>query len=156
MVFGNKQFRTYEFVSSRAYETARTYLAQRAKQEKFHKGHPCSEETRRKLSLAVRGFKHTEEAKRKMKGRPSRWKGKHLPEEMRRKISATLKGRKFSEERKIKMRGRVDSVETRMKKSASHKGLSVGKRWWNNGTVNVFSRTCPAGFSAGMKPRKSR
>lgn len=154
MVFGNKQFRTYEFVSSRAYESARTYLAQRAKQGKFHKGHPCSEETKRKISMKLKGFKHSEEAKRKMKGRPSCWKGKHLPEEIRRKISATLKGRPLSEETKAKRWGRVDSVETRMKKSVSHKGIYVGNKWWNNGVVNVFSKTCPAGFYAGMKPRR--
>lgn len=43
-------------------------------------------------------------------------------------------------------RGKKRTAETRKKMSESQKGL----RWFTNGEVNSYSRTCPDGFRPGM------
>lgn len=85
------------------------------------KGHPTSEETRRKMSDAQRGISrrpHTEEEKRKI-GEAS--KGHKLSEESRQKISKARKGIVFSPETIRKMseakKGRQLSDETKQKMS---------------------------------------
>lgn len=59
-------------------------------------GKPHSEETKRKISDTLKGKTHSEEAKRKMRGR-------HLSEETKRKLSEAHKGKTHSEETKRKM-----------------------------------------------------
>ena len=101
------------------------------------KGKTLSEEHRRKLSEAKKGRpscmlgkKHSEETKRKMKG-------KHLSEETRRKLSESHKGNKHSEETKKKMseshkgkniwmKGKHLSEETKKKMSEALKGKPSG------------------------------
>ena len=75
-------------------------------------GVPC-EETRRKISIASKGKKISEEQKKKlsekMKGRTSPMKGKPMSDEAKKKIGEANKGKTLSE-------------ETRKKLSESHKG----------------------------------
>lgn len=77
---------------------------------------PHSEEAKRKISVANKGYRHTKEAKQKIseagKGRVPWNKGKKCPhsEEIKRKISeankgkpSPFKGKKLSKEHKIKV-----------------------------------------------------
>ena len=83
----------------------------------------CSEETKRKISKALKGHKHSEETKRKI-GDGNR--GKILTIETRQKISAGNKGKIITNETKRKMskaqKGRRITEETRQKMSKAHKG----------------------------------
>ena len=103
-----------------------------------------SEETRQKLSKALKGKHRSEETKRKIseskKGQPGTWKDKHLPEETRKKISEANKGREFSEEHKRRLsearkgkepwnKGKQHSEEIRKKISEANKGKTA----WNKG-----------------------
>lgn len=76
----------------------------RKKLSEAMKGKPKSEEHRRKLSDAGKGKKHLEETKRKIS---ETTKGKKLSEETKRRMSVAKKGKKLgplSEERKRKLR----------------------------------------------------
>lgn len=73
------------------------------------KGHKRSEETRRKISEAQTGKKLSEETRRKIS---EVQKGKKLPEETRKKISKALQGIKRSD-------------ETRKKVSEARKGIKL-------------------------------
>ena len=57
-------------------------------------------------------------------------KGKHLSEEMKKKMSEAARNR---------------PEETRKKLSA----VSKGKRWYNNGEINIRAKECPPGFIPG-------
>lgn len=94
------------------------------------KGKHHTEETKQKIKKAKKGYHHSEETRKKMsesqKGRPSPMKGKHLSEEHRRKISENhkgMEGKHFSEESKKRMseahKGIKQSIETREKCSRS-------------------------------------
>ena len=83
----------------------------------FGKTH--SEETRQKMSEALKGKKHTEESRRKMS--ESR-KGKHHTEATRRKMSESLKGRHSPR------KGVTLSEETRRKMSDAAKRRWAKKR----------------------------
>lgn len=60
-----------------------------------NKGKHLSDECKRKLSLAIKGYKHTEEARKKIS---LARKGKPLSEKNRKGISEGLKGHTYSEE----------------------------------------------------------
>ena len=67
-------------------------------------------------------------------------KGKHLSEEQKKKIGEAKKGKHLSEETKKKMR-------------EAKKGKNIwtkGKRWFNNGKINVRAKECPDGFVPGQ------
>ena len=70
-----------------------------------------TDETRRKISVAMMGRKPSEEARRKMSESK---KGKPLPEETRRKMSEARKGKPLPE-------------ETRRKMSISHGGTGISQ-----------------------------
>ncbi len=84
-------------------------------------GHPCSEETKRKMSKAHKNI--SEETKRKIS---KAQKGKVIPEETRKKISKSLTGRKMSEETKKRMskaqKNKKHTEETKRKISEAHMG----------------------------------
>jgi hypothetical protein len=74
-------------------------------------------------------------------------KGKHLSEEMKKKMSEAKKGHLVSEATRNKMSeaARNRPEETRKKLSA----VSKGKRWYNNGEINIRAKECPPGFIPG-------
>lgn len=82
-----------------------------------------SDETRVKISDALKGHPVSEEFREKMRIIST---GKHLSEEAKRKVSEASKGRKMSEETKQKLsslrKGVPLSEETKRKLSESHKG----------------------------------
>jgi hypothetical protein len=107
-----------------------------------------SEDSKTKMSLSHKGFKHTEETKKKLslllKGRPSSLKGTKRSKEFRRKVSLAKIGNKnpffgkhHTEESKKKISlvgignkyslGRYPSEETRKKLVISHTGKHTAK-----------------------------
>ena len=91
-----------------------------------------SEETKKKLSDARKGKRLSEETKKKM--------SKPKSEEHKKKLSAAKKGKTSN------MKGKHLSEEAKNKISESRKG----KRWYNNGKINIMSKKCPEGFAHGM------
>lgn len=81
--------------------------------EGFRRGRlPMSEEQKKKIAAKVTGFKHTEEAKRKIsaaakavpfESRSKSHKGLHKSEQHKQKIAKSLMGHKVTEKSKIKM-----------------------------------------------------
>ncbi len=68
------------------------------------KGYKHTNETKRKISEALKGKKLSEETRMKMSENNARfWKNKKLTEEHKKKLSLSLMGRKLSEEIKRKM-----------------------------------------------------
>ncbi len=101
-------------------EEHRKKLSEAAKRRKKEKH---SEETKKKISKALKGKKHSEETKRKMSESHS---GKKHTEESKKKMSEAKKGMKHSEETKRKMsevqKGRKISEEHRVKLSIAGGG----------------------------------
>lgn len=95
------------------------------------KEHSVSEETRKKISESN-------------KGKHGYWKGKHLSEEHKRRIGEAERGNQH-------MKGKHMSEESRNKMSETAKLSKARKErhWYNNGTKNILSKTCPEGFVSG-------
>lgn len=78
-------------------------------------GHPCSEETKKKISAANKGNQYS-------KGRP-------VTERMRQRLSEVHKGKTISEEQKARIseanKNRIITEETRKKISKIHKGKKL-------------------------------
>ena len=112
---------------------------------------------------STRGYKHTEETRKKMREHHANVSGENGP----------MYGKKHSEETRKKMRehhadvsgennpfygnhslagknnpmyGKKHSEETRKKMSDAFKGM----HWYNNGIVQMQSFECPIGFTKGM------
>ena len=100
----------------------------RRKMSEALKGKPRSKEIRRKISEAHKGKTHSEESRKNMS---ESQKGKTFSEETRRKISETRKGKTFSEETKRKMsevkKGKTFSEEHKRKLSESQKGKTLSE-----------------------------
>jgi len=96
------------------------------------KGYKHTEETKRKMSKALKGRVISEQQKRKVS---EVHKGKIVSKETRCKMSEAHKGKKFSEEHKRKMsevqKGKKHSEETKQKISEAGKGKKNGS--WNGG-----------------------
>ena len=80
-------------------------------------------------------------------------KGKHLSEETKKKLSEANKN--ISEETRKKMSEAHKNIseETRKKIREAHKGKNIwtrGRRWYNNGKINIRAKECPPGFVPGI------
>ena len=95
------------------------FLTQTDHRRLHHLGKHLSEETRKKMSEALKGEK-------------CYIFGKRLSEETRKKMSESKKGKHLSE-------------ETRTKLSEAIKC----KHWYNNGVKSIRAKTCPDGFVPG-------
>jgi len=95
----------------------------RRKMSEALKGKPRSKEIRRKISEAHKGKTHSEESRRNMS---ESQKGKTFSEETKRKLSEAKKGKTFSEETKRKLseakKCKTHSEEHKRKNSEAHKG----------------------------------
>ena len=94
------------------------------------------------------------------KGKQGYWKGKTGPNkgkqfsaEARIHMSEAMKGKYTGENHP--MYGKKHSDEARRKMSESHKGKHIGntatkgKRWFNNGKINIRAKERPDGFTPG-------
>ena len=110
---------------------------------KAMKGHPVSEESKKKNMEAHKGKHLSEETKKKMreahKGKPSPNKGKKLSKETKKKLSEANKGKQGPN------KGKHFSEETKNKLSLQR----TGRHWFNNGKENKFCFECPPGFIPG-------
>ena len=97
----------------------------RRKMSEALKGKPRSKEIRRKMSEAHKGKTHSEKSRRNMS---ESQKGKTFSEETKRKLSEAKKGKTHSEETKRKLseakKGKTFSEEHKRKLSESQKGKS--------------------------------
>ena len=113
-------------------------------------GAVVSDETRRKMSEALKGKPRSKEIRRKIS---ESHKGKTHSEESRRNMSESQKGKTFSEETKRKLsesqKGKNHSEEPRRKLSEARNG----KKWWNDGCGNCKRMVeCPGdGWRLGRK-----
>ena len=101
-------------------------------------GGSCSEETRRKISKTLTGYVHSDETRRKLKGRTPWNKGGIHSEETRRKISKSNKSKHPEVRRKISEshKGKTLSEGHRQKISAATRGENnprYGQPGWNRG-----------------------
>ena len=106
----------------------------RSEHEVLHKkGKKRSEETRRKMSEAM----------------------KNISEETRRKMSEAKKGNKYSlgKKRSDEAKKKIGAAKKGKKHSAEHNkkigAASIGKHWYNNGKETRFCFECPDGFIPG-------
>jgi group I intron endonuclease len=117
-------------------------------------GIPC-EETRKRMSLAQLGKKHTEESKEKMRLNNL---GKKLTQETKDKIGAAHKGKKTGAETKKKMSlaqiGKKHSAETRKKISEVQKGKKVSDE--TKEKIRVAQTGKPLSAKAKQKISKAR
>ena len=122
----------------------------RRKMSEALKGKPRSKEIRRKISEAHKGKTHSEKSRRNMS---ESQKGKTFSEETKRKLSEAKKGKTHSEETKRKLseakKGKTFSEEHKRKLSEANKG----RKWWNDGCGNRKRMLeCPGdGWRLGRK-----
>lgn len=107
-----------------------------------------SEETRRKIGEKNRHHRRTiEEKKRLSEAAKKQWES----EDFRKRYSEQRKGNfHLSEEHNRKLQSASHSEETNRKRVESIRG----KRHYNNGVIEVFSRECPDGFVYGKLKKK--
>lgn len=98
----------------------------------FKKGRKqvISEETRKKLSLAMKGVKRGPNPEHSL-----RMRGRKLSEEHKLKLLLSRKGKKWSEETRKKAMGRICSFETRLKIS---KANSKENHWNWKGGISAY------------------
>ena len=104
----------------------------------WNKGIPCSEESKKKISEALKGREHSEEWKRKINENSTKFSGHHHSEESRKKISESEKGhrpyfcrpRTKEEKRKIseKLKGRKLNLSDEERLARSEKAKEMSRR----------------------------
>lgn len=77
-----------------------------------------------------------------------------MSDEVKKKHSIALKGKSKSYPAWNKGKRGIYSEETLRKISEGSKGRMLGRHWYNNGTINVCTYSCPEGFALGMLPLK--
>jgi 5-methylcytosine-specific restriction endonuclease McrA len=88
------------------------------------KGHVHSEETKKKISQTLRGKKHTEERKRNISkakiGKPGSWQGRKHSKASKEKMSVASKGRNVGE-KSYWWRGGITSINQIIRHSVEYK-----------------------------------
>ena len=126
------------------------------------KGKHLSEETKKKISEALKGEKNpnygktfSAETRKKLRearkgkhlGKDNSFYGKHHTEETRKKLSEVRKGKHLGKENSFY--GKTHSEETKKKIGEINKIKMKGMRFFNNGKVNIRAKECPDGFVHG-------
>lgn len=124
--------------------------------EKFLEGRkklpPRSKEAIEKTAKANRGKKRSEETKRKiseaLKGENNPLYGKTLSDEHKKKIAEALTGEKNpfygkQHDPELKKRMNEKTSKTMKGKSPNNAEWMKSAKWWNNGTINKRSSECP-------------
>lgn len=119
-----------------------------------------TDESKRKMSDARKGFRHTEESKEKLR---LAHQGKKHTEETKQKIGEAAKGRPVSEETRKKRslihKGKVISEESRRKMSEAKKGRPLSeehKQHIREATIKGDTPEWRAKISAGVKKAYER
>lgn len=102
------------------------------------------------------GYKHTDEAKKKISEADKKRKGKikfrpRTPEE-KEYLSKVHKGKKLSEETKRKLSEGKKGDKNPMKSEELRKRVSEklkGRHWYNNGIMSIMAFECPKGYKLG-------
>ena len=104
----------------------------------WNKGIPCSEETKKKISIAHKGRKHSEEWKRKISENSTKFSGHHHSDESKAKISESEKGhrpyfcrpRTEEEKRNIseKLKGRKLNLSDEERLARSERAKEMNKK----------------------------
>ena len=104
----------------------------------WNKGIPCSDESKKKISEALKGRPHSEEWKRKINENSTRFSGHHHSEESKKKISESEKGhrpyfcrpRADEEKKKIseKLKGRKLNLSDEERLARSERAKEMSKK----------------------------
>jgi hypothetical protein len=116
-----------------------------------HTNKIVSEEAKEKNRKAHLGKKHSEESKIKC-GLAA--KKRISTQEWKDKISKAHKGRNITWADKIRetvINNHYKHTEEAKKKISAS---SLGRFWWNNGTIEILNKVCPEGFIAGRLKRR--
>lgn len=133
-------------------------------------GGNLGEEVIRKIVESRKGYRHSDNTKRKIseakKGSTPSNKGIPMSDEQKKKISERNKGNKYclgrvlSEETKRKIsengKGKHNNLKGISKSEEHRLNLSkafLGRHWYNNGEVQVQTFECPEGFVKGRLKR---
>ena len=76
--------------------------------------------------------------------------GKKLSAKARANMSASHIGKKHSAKARAKMSNIAKISQNKPEVLAKQRAAKKGKRWWNNGIVQIQAFECPEGFVAGM------
>ena len=97
--------------------------------------------------LHRKGHKHSESTKRKMS---ETWDyDKHFTAETRNKISEARKGKCTGEDNPFYGKHHSDEVRNKISEAKKGNTYTKGKRWYNNGKINIMAKECPPGFVPG-------
>lgn len=114
-------------------------------------GHRHTDETKQKIREKNLGRTLSEETRRRMS--ESR-KGRVFTQEHKRRISEARKGRHFLTEDGKRRIGEANRGLTRTKElRALWSEQRKGRHWYNDGTSELFTYSCPDGFSVGRLKR---
>ena len=114
-------------------------------------GHKHSDETKQKIREKNLGRTPSDETRRKMS---AAGKGRIFTPEHRKRISEARKGKHFLTEDGKRRIGEANKVRPITKElRALWSEQRKGRHWYNDGTSEVFTYSCPDGFSVGRLKR---